>query len=155
MFKLDYNYNSLLAREQKQTYRSSYQLHRYNHESVLNNAIHRDIPPVIFVLVFLFLILIVLSQILLVHHSRSNKDYSTMQKVQSELKQMDETMETIIKNNILPIDKWRLVFYIQNYVNHFQYLIDLFNKFNQTKINSSDDKRYYCNEEPSQLRRLK
>jgi hypothetical protein len=66
-------------------------------------------------------------------------------------------METILSDNVLPIDKWRLLFHIQKYVYRFQYLFDLFNKQNYTKYDSSDNqkKRNYCNEEPSQLSMFK
>jgi hypothetical protein len=161
MFASHYNYHSLLhakyKREQKQTSNSSYQLHRYNHETVSNNTVHRDIPPIVFVLVLLFFFIIILSQILVVHYSRPGTHYSSMQKIHSELRQMDESMETILRQNVSPIDKWRLLFHIQTYVYHFQYLIDLFNTSNQTKIIYSDNqkKRDYCNEEPSQLSRFR
>ena len=57
-------------------------------------------------------------------------NFSSMQKIQEELKQMDDSMETILRDNVLPIDKWRLLFHIQTYLYHFQYLFDLFNNEN-------------------------
>jgi len=62
--------NPLFKNDEQQTSHSSHQLHRYNHESVSTNFFHRDIPPIIILLVFLFLIILVLSQILVVHTSR-------------------------------------------------------------------------------------
>jgi hypothetical protein len=148
--------------QQQQTSRSSYQLYRYNHEPISTSLLPRDIPPIVILLFFLFLIVIVLLQILVVHKSRYGSNYSTMQKIQEELRQMDESMETILRHNVLPIDKWRLLFHIRTYVSHFQYLFYLFNKQNYTRMNdiksnSSDNqkKRIYCNEEPSQLRMFK
>jgi hypothetical protein len=162
MLQLYTSYNSIsksllnpghVREQQQQTSRSSYQLYRYNHEPVSNNLLHRDIPPIIILLVFLFLIIIVLSQILVVHTSRYGSSYSSMQKIQQELKQMDDSMEKILRDNVLPIDKWRLLLNIQTYVYRFQDLFYLFNKQNHTKYNTSDNhtKKNYCNQEPSQL----
>jgi hypothetical protein len=156
MFQLHYNYASALAREQKQNPRSPNQLNRYKHEILADNSFHRDIPPAAFLFIFLFLIVIIVSQILIVHYSRSNSNYVSNQKIQGEMKQMDDTMNTIIRDSDLPYDKWRLVLDIQNSAEHFQYLIDLFNKSNDT-VNSSDNQqrnREYCNEEPSHLRKF-
>jgi len=148
------NSGHVREQQQQQTSRSSYQLYRYNHEPVSNNLLHRDIPPIIILLVFLFLIIIVISQILIVHTSRYGSSYSAMQKIQEELKQMDDSMEQILRNNVLPIDKWRLLLNIQTYVYRFQ---DLFYKQNHTKYNTSDNhtKRNYCDQQPSQLSMFK
>ncbi len=168
MFHSYNSYNSLAkgwlnpnhARDQQQqTSRSSYQLYRYHHEPMSTNLLRRDFPPIFILLFFLFLIVIILSQVLLLHTSRYGTNFSATQKLQEDLRQMDESMETILRHNVLPIDKWRLLFHIRTYVSHFQYLFYLFNKQNSTttndvKSNSSDNqkKRIYCNEEPSQLR---
>lgn len=161
MLGLYNSYNSLAnafltndAREpQQQSSRSSYQLYRYNHEPVSNSLLRRDIPPVLLLVFFLFLIVIVVSQILVVHTSRYGSNYSSMQKIQEELKKMDESMETILRDNVLPIDQWRLLYHIQKYVYHFQDLFRLFNKPNHTLNNTLDIQKHknYCDEEPSQL----
>ncbi|CAF0744901.1 unnamed protein product [Adineta steineri] len=130
--------------EQEQISRSSYELYRYNHEPVSTNILRRDIPPILILLFFLFLIIIILSQILVIHSSRYGTNFSAMQKIQGELKQMDESMERLLSDNVLPIDKWRLLFHIQTYLNRFEYLFDLFNNennhinknFNQSIIQS-------------------
>ena len=106
--------------------RSQYQLYRYNHEPVTSNLLRRDIPPILILLFFLFLIVITLSQILVVHTSRYGANFSTMQKIQEELKQMDESMEVLLRDHVLPIDKWRLLFHIQTYLYRFE---DLFESF--------------------------
>ncbi|CAF3593672.1 unnamed protein product [Rotaria sordida] len=116
--------------KQQQTSRSSCQLHRYNHEPISSNFLRRDVPPILILAFFLFLIIIILSQILVVHTSRYGINFSTMQKNQEELKEMDASMETILHNNVLPINKWRLLFYIQTRLYRFQYLFDLFNNQN-------------------------
>ena len=127
------NHLLLISREQdQQSSRSNQQLYRYNHEPVSSNLLNRDIPPILILLFFLFLIVITLSQILVVHTSRYGVNFSTMQKIQEELKQMDESMEILLRDNVLPIDKWRLLFHIQTYLYRFEYL---FNSFN----NQSDD----------------
>ena len=142
------NYNSIAntllntdyvrEQQQQQTSRSSYQLYRYNHEPVSSNLLRRDIPPILILLFFLFLIVITLSQILVVHTSRYGANFSTMQKVQEELKQMDDSMEALLRDNVLPIDKWRLLFHIQTYLYRFEYLFDLFNnETNSTNLCSS------------------
>lgn len=123
--------NSDKIREQQQTSRSLNRLYRYNHEPVSSNFLRRDIPPIIILLFFLFLIIIILSQILVVHTSRYGSNYSSMQKIQEELRKMDDSMETILRDNVLPIDKWRLLFHIQTYLYRFEYLFYLFN--NQSK----------------------
>jgi ElaB/YqjD/DUF883 family membrane-anchored ribosome-binding protein len=113
--------------QQQQTSRSSHQLYRYNHEPVSSNFLRRDIPPILILLFFLFLIIIILSQILVVHTSRYGANFSSMQKIQEELRQMDDSMETLLRDNVLPIDKWRLLFQIQTYLYRFEYLFNLFN----------------------------
>ena len=113
--------------------RSQQQLYRYNHEPVTSNLLRRDIPPILILLFFLFLIVITLSQILVVHTSRYGANFSTMQKIQEELKQMDESMEVLLRDHVLPIDKWRLLFHIQTYLYRFE---DLFESFH----NISDER---------------
>ncbi len=144
---------------EESTSRSSYQLYRYHHEPVTSNLLPRDIPPIFICLFFLFLIIIILSQILIVHSSRSGANMSNMYKIQEELKQMDESMETILREDVLPIDKWRLLFHIQNYVYRFK---DLFNQQNHSASDEMRNEslhnrtqRNYCHEEPDQLRMLK
>lgn len=143
--------------QQTSTSRSSHQLYRYNHEPVTNNLLRRDIPPVLILIFFLFLVVLILSQILIVHKSRYGSNYSSMQQIQEELKQMDESMETILRDNVLPIDQWRLLFHIQKYAYRFQELFRLSNKQNSTFMNSSDNQKHknYCDEQPSQLRMFK
>jgi hypothetical protein len=153
--------DKIREQQQQQTSRSSNQLHRYNHDPILNNStlgtLRRDLLPIIILLVFLILVIIILVQILIVHTSRYGSNYSSMQKIQEELKEMDKSMETILRDNVLPIDKWRLLFHIQRYVYRFQDLFYLFKKQNYTIYNSSDiqTKRNYCDEQPNQLRMLK
>jgi hypothetical protein len=118
--------------KEQQTSRSNNQLYRYNHEPVSSNLLRRDIPPILILLFFLFLIVITLSQILVVHTSRYGANFSTMQKIQEELRLMDDSMESLLRDNVLPIDKWRLLFHIQTYLYRFEYLFDLFN--NETDI---------------------
>ena len=112
--------------EQQHTSRSSLHLYRYHHEPVPAN-LGRDIPPVIILLFFLFLIMIVLSQILVVHTSHYGSHFSMMQKIQEELKQMDESMEGILHQNILPINKWRFLSHIRIFLYRFEYLFELLN----------------------------
>lgn len=87
-----------------QTSRLNHQLYRYSHEPISSNFLRRDIPPILILLFFLFLIVITLSQILVVHTSRYGTNFSTMQKLQEELKLMDEYMEILLRDNLLPID---------------------------------------------------
>jgi len=110
------------------------QLYRYHHEPVSSNLLRRDIPPILILLFFLLLIIITLSQILVVHTSRYGANFSSMQKLQEELKVMDESMEALLRDNVLPIDKWRLLFNIQTYLNRFDDLFHLFD--NQTITNT-------------------
>jgi hypothetical protein len=142
--------------QQQQTCRSSDQLYRYNHESI-SATLRRDLPGIIILLVFLIIIIIILVQSLIVHVSRHRTNAPSKQKIQEELKQMDQSMETISRDNVLPIDKWRLLFNIQKYVYRFQDLFYVVNKENYTIYNSSDNEtqRNYCDEQPSQLRMLK
>jgi hypothetical protein len=132
------NYQSSLNSYDKEQ-RSNNQLYRYNHEPVSSNFLRRDIPPILILLFFLFLIIITLSQILVVHTSRYGANFSTMQKIQEELRLMDESMEVLLRDNVLPIDKWRLLFHIQTYLDRFEYLFESFNNrtelFNETKTN--------------------
>lgn len=165
-------------------------LYRYSHEPVSSNLLRRDIPPILILLFFLLLIIITLSQILVVHTSRYGSNFSTMQKIQEELKVMDESMEALLRDNVLPIEKWRLLFHIQSYLYRFEHLFELFNnqtsaKFHlQNLLNKSNEillkekssyhlrkniknvrnklkdiieknqqKRNYCLEEPSNLRK--
>lgn len=107
--------------------RSNQRLYRYNHEPVSSNLLSRDISSVLILLFFLFLLVISLSQILVVHTSRYGANFSAMQKIQEELKQMDESMEAILRDNVLPIEKWRLLFQIQTYLYRFEALFDAFN----------------------------
>jgi beta-1,4-galactosyltransferase 1 len=51
-------------------------------------------------------------------------------------------MEVLLRDNVLPIDKWRLLFHIQTYLDRFEYLFNTFNNrtdneilFNQTTTN--------------------
>jgi hypothetical protein len=134
------NYQS--SDKEQQLSRFNHQLYRYNHEPVSSNFLRRDIPPILILLFFLFLIVITLSQILVVHTSRYGANFSTMQKIQEELRLMDESMEVLLRDNVLPIDKWRLLFHIQTYLDRFEYLFNTFNNrtdneilFNQTTTN--------------------
>lgn len=133
-------------------------LYRYHHETSSTSLLRRDLPPIIIIFLFLFLIIIILSQILVVHTSRRGVTYTEMHRMQEDLKEMDKSMETILRTNVLPIEKWRLLFRIQTYVDHFQYLYQLFKGENQTMIdqrtfNLSDKNspRNLCSEQPSQL----
>jgi len=120
----------------QQNSRTNYQLYRYSHEPVASSFLRRDIPPILILLFFLFLIVITLSQILVVHTSRYGANFSNMQKVQEELKQMDESMEALLRDHVLPIDKWKLLFHIQTYLYRFE---DLFQTFdNVSQIDSKD-----------------
>ncbi|CAF0931090.1 unnamed protein product [Rotaria sordida] len=119
--------------QEQESSHSNHRLYRYNHEPVSSNLLSRDISSILILLFFLFLLVISLSQILVVHTSRYGTNFSAMQKVQEELKQMDESMEALLRNNVLPIDKWRLLFQIQTYLYRFELLFDTFN--NQTKTN--------------------
>ena len=90
-----------------------------------------------------------------------------MQKMQEELKQMDDSMETILRDNVLPIDKWRLLFHIRTYLNHFHYLFDSVNNENNnssvqlkrktigSSVSNNHKRRKYCDEQPNQLSMLK
>jgi hypothetical protein len=133
------NYHSSLNSydKEQQTSRSNHQLYRYNHEPVSSNLLRRDIPPILILLFFLFLIVITLSQILVVHTSRYGANFSTMQKIQEELKLMDDSMEALLRDNVLPIDKWRLLFHIQTYLYRFESLFDLFNNDSNLITNQS------------------
>ena len=145
IFSPDYGRNQ---HKRGQASRSTQQLYRYNHEPNAANLLRRDIPPIVILVVFLFLIIIILSQILVVHTSRYGSNLSATQQIQAELKQMDESMETILRNNVVPIEKWRLLFDIQTYVSHYEYLFNLLNANNQS-MNSQQ--RDYCPEEPQRL----
>jgi hypothetical protein len=118
---------SSLENKEQEISRSNHQLYRYNHEPVSSNFLRRDIPPILILLFFLFLIIITLSQILVVHTSRYGANFSTMQKIQEELKLMDDSMEVLLRDHVLPIEKWRLLFHIQTYLYRFEYLFQLFN----------------------------
>jgi hypothetical protein len=136
------NYNSSSTplnyhEQERQASRSQYQLYRYNHEPVSSNLLRRDIPPILILLFFLFLIVIILSQILVVHTSRYGANFSAMQKIQEELKQMDDSMEALLRDNVLPIDKWRLLFHIQTYLYRFEYLFNSFN--NESSLIRNND----------------
>ncbi|CAM4809632.1 unnamed protein product, partial [Rotaria magnacalcarata] len=63
-----------------------------------------------------------------------------MQKIQEELKQMDESMEAILRGNVLPIDKWRLLFQIQAHLYRFELLFDTFNNDSNLMINEITNK---------------
>ncbi|CAF1619962.1 unnamed protein product [Adineta ricciae] len=138
-------YQSLLNSErtrdqQDDPTRSTHKLYRYHHDPVAStNNFRRDIPPILILLFFLFLIIIILSQILVVHSSRYGTNFSAMQKIQEELKQMDESMEQILSANVLPIDKWRLLFHIQTYLYRFESLFNLFN--NQSNHTSQNERQ--------------
>jgi len=123
--------------KEQQTSRSNHQLYRYNHEPLSSNLLRRDIPPILILLFFLFLIVITLSQILVVHTSRYGTNFSTMQKIQEELRLMDDSMEALLRDNVLPIDKWRLLFHIQTYLYRFEYLFNLFNNESDLIINQT------------------
>ena len=126
--------------QDKQVSRSNYQLYRYNHEPVSSNLLRRDIPPILVLLFFLFLIIITLSQILVVHTSRYGANFSAMQKIQEELKLMDYSMEELLRDNVLPIDKWRLLFHIQTYLYRFEDIFDSFhNDSNFASMNRTDE----------------
>ena len=112
-------------------------LYRYSHEPISSNFLRRDIPPILILLFFLFLIVITLSQILVVHTSRYGTNFSAMQKLQEELKLMDESMEVLLRDNVLPIEKWRLLFHIQSYLTRFEYLFHLFNNRMDSMINQT------------------
>jgi hypothetical protein len=127
--------------KEQQTSRSNHQLYRYNHEPVSSNLLRRDIPPILILLFFLFLIIITLSQILVVHTSRYGTNFSTMQKIQEELKLMDDSMEALLRDNVLPIDKWRLLFHIQTYLYRFEYLFDSFNNDSDIITNEFSNNR--------------
>ncbi|CAF3442465.1 unnamed protein product [Rotaria sp. Silwood1] len=138
------NLDNVREQQRQQTARSSYQLYRYSHEPISSNLLRRDIPPILVLVFFLFLIIIILSQILVVHTSRYGTNFSTMQKTQEELKQMDESMETILHKNVLPINKWRLLFHIQTYLYRFEYFFNLFNdQNNSTNENLNQTKIYF------------
>lgn len=132
--------NSLLTsssshEQEQELLRSSQRLYRYNHEPVSSNVLSRDISSILILLFFLFLLVISLSQILVVHTSRYGANFSAMQKLQEELKQMDESMEALLRDNVLPIDKWRLLFQIQTYLYRFEFLFDSFNNDSSQIIN--------------------
>ncbi|UJR25040.1 hypothetical protein I4U23_006400 [Adineta vaga] len=150
------NHHSSSLIPPKHSSRTNQQLHRYSHEPISSNLLHRDIPPVLILLLFLFLIIIILSQILVVHTSRYGANFSSMQKVQEELKQMDESMEALLRNNVLPIEQWRLLFHIQTYLSRFENLFhswtNLTNTSKSLKISNHKLKhRNYCSEEPRYL----
>ena len=123
--------------QEKQVSRSNYLLYRYNHEPVSSHLLRRDIPPILVLLFFLFLIIITLSQILVVHTSRYGANFSAMQKIQEELKLMDYSMEELLRDNVLPIDKWRLLFHIQTYLYRFE---DIFDSFHNDSFVASMDR---------------
>ena len=167
MFSLHSSYTAIAkayigpdAMRYAQTSRQTKRLYRYNHETSSSSLLRRDLPPIIIIFLFLFLIIIILSQILVVHTSRHASKYAEMHRIQDELKQMDKSMETMLQNNVLPIEKWRLLFHIQTYVDHFQYLYQLLKGGNQSIIDqrttNSSDKNFQgknlCSEQPSQLR---
>ncbi|CAF1651326.1 unnamed protein product [Rotaria magnacalcarata] len=126
--------------QDQQLSRSNHRLYRYNHEPVSSNLLSRDISSILILLFFLFLLIISLSQILVVHTSRYGANFSAMQKIQEELKQMDESMEAILRDNVLPIDKWRLLFQIQVYLYRFELLFDTFNNDSNLMINEITNK---------------
>ena len=146
-------YSSLLTsdppREQPPTtFRPAHQLYRYHHDPVSSSTLRRDIPPILILLFFLFLVIIILSQILVVHSSRYGTNFSAMQKIQGELKQMDESMERLLSANVLPIDKWRLLFHIQTYLARFR---ELFNEGTNRTTAPVERRTNYCPEQPSRL----
>ena len=136
------HHQSSTSSDQRQaTARANQQLHRYSHEPVSSSLLHREIPPILILLFFLFLIIITLSQILVVHTSRYGANFYSMQKVQEELKQMDESMEAMLRDNVLPIDKWRLLFHIETYLSRFEYLFDSWDNQSEVSPNASRNQR--------------
>ncbi|CAF0846364.1 unnamed protein product [Adineta ricciae] len=143
---------SLISQDQRQhSSRSNQQLHRYSHDPVSSNLLHRDIPPILILLFFLFLIIITLSQILVVHTSRYGANFSSMQKIQEELKQMDESMEAMLRENVLPIEQWRLLFRIQAYLSRFEDLFGLWGSSTTARENSMSNKTKISSEEYQRL----
>ncbi|CAF0758216.1 unnamed protein product [Rotaria sp. Silwood1] len=129
--------------KEQESSRSNHRLYRYNHEPVSSNLLNRDISSILILLFFLFLLVISLSQILVVHTSRYGANFSAMQKIQDELKQMDESMEALLRDNVLPIDKWRLLFQIQTYLYRFELLFDSFNNDSNLIINNQINKNFH------------
>ena len=142
--------NDVHDQDDRKSNRSNYQLFRYNHEPIISNSLRRDVPPILILLFFLFLIVITLSQILVVHSSRYGANFSTMQQIQEELKQMDESMEAILRDNVLPIDKWRLLFQIQTYLYRFENLFQTFDNLTES-INNGNQNESLSNVHLQQL----
>lgn len=140
-------------------------LFRYQHEPVPSSFLRRDIPPIVFVIFFLFLVILILSQVFVVHSSRYGTNLSAMKQIQEELKQMDESMGALLRDNALPIDQWRLLFSLRNYLRRFHDIFDLFNiqmnsKFDQTRqfnqhtntqIEVMNSTRPFCSRVPMNL----
>ena len=125
-------------------------LSRYEHESFQrSSSLHRDLPAIILILVFLFLVALVLTQIILLQRKYSRQNSTETRILHEELRQMDRTIEKVLKKDSPTIDQWKYFFDFQTHSNQFEHIFDENSKSNF----STRQKKFLCNEVPPNLRK--
>jgi hypothetical protein len=126
------------------SFRSS--LHRYHHESLPSLSHRVNCLPICLVLSILFIVVCVNVQIATVHLLRPKTMPILSKQTRGELKQMDQTMNELLRENVLSIDRWHRFFQLQTYISQFGAFFDV---DRQVKRRAT---RELCQEIPDDLR---
>jgi hypothetical protein len=125
-------------------------LHRYQHEPFTSNFLRRDIPPFCILFVFVFLVVLIFSQIIIIHSLHYGSNAYAMHKMREELRQMDETMVKLIRSSSLPVEQWRVLFRVQCYFKRFRQLFEQVDRpMNETQHRTIFDKHVNALPNPS------
>ena len=75
----------------------------------------RDVPPLLFLVVLIILVMLTLSQILVVHNGRYSRGTHSIRRLQLELREMDTNLHTLMMKNVPSIELNRRL--LQNQIN--------------------------------------
>ena len=127
-------------------------LSRYEHAAFQpSSSFHRDLPAIVLLLVFLFLIALVFTQILLLYATHPKTHAVDTRNVQQEIRQMEQTIEKSLKKDAATVEQWKSVFNVQSQTNRFEDLL----RQNSTANFSTRQTKSRCDEIPANLREFR
>lgn len=124
-------------------------LTRYEHETFHSPSLswNRDLPAVFVLIVVLFICSLVFTQVLLLNRAKPNNRTIDARNLTRELRQMDQTIENILKKNAATINQWKNVFQVQTFSNRFE---NLFQQ-NFDENSTINEEKNLCDEVPTNL----
>lgn len=98
-----------------------------------NSSSRREIYSVLILLVFVFVTVVTISQIIVIHNQKSNSEFYQVKQMQDELRLMDESIDNMLREKgVMPVKLWHS---LRSHIKNLKRFEHLFNEHISTDNN--------------------